>query len=127
MRAEQAIRSSRAGKTAAMQREAAQLREKERKDRKNQRWELRVQLPKFMREIYAAIKAATARGEFKAEWSVNYHLEWKTRDAIKDRLERKGFRAFLNTSQGEENMGDFNAPCNVSWSRTSLLVSWDKK
>ena len=79
-----------------------------------------------MREIYREVRNATALGESTVTYTVNYTVSTPTSDAIRNRLERKGFRVEIDHRSGTSNMGDSAAPCNVDWTSTDVKIAWGK-
>jgi hypothetical protein len=117
--------------TAAAQRRIDAAKRKEAKEkakveRKQIAWELRVELPKHMRGINKEIKDAIARGQREAHFSCNYHMAYEVVERIEAKLTKRKFVVDHNYRTGEDNMGDFNAPCTVQWSRTDIDIKWGK-
>lgn len=121
-----------AKKTAAATRRIERARRAEAKkaanaERKQIAWEIKTQVPKYMRNILKEINEAINQGENRAEWGVNYTVRDEAAEVVKKRLAKRGFRCDVDFRHGTTDMGDFNAPCITEWSSTDFIVSWSKK
>jgi hypothetical protein len=123
MNAKQAARMTAQGKQRA-ERERVKEALKAEKQRQDQvKFELK-RVPAQVKEIYKYIAEATKHGHHVAHWSTDGLLEHEARDKIVAILTKKGYKVEVGYRQGESDMGDFNAPCVCSWSRTDFTVSW---
>lgn len=124
MNAKQAARASKIGEAAQRRRAAAEAKAAAAKERELDAWELKHRLPVFMKEIRAQIAASTAAGERSTAWHYQHHLRGPSMGRIRELLTKDGYQVEFDYRQGEANMGDFNAPYNVTWRSTDVRISW---
>lgn len=109
--------------------EARIARERRRQDHKDAMERERVRhrilkhdVPLRMRGLKKALSKAVCEGHRELRFEVNNYTEGH---AIRERLEKKGYTvSSVNHEHGTNNMGDFNAPCNVEYDNYWIIISW---
>lgn len=97
--------------TLAQKRKAQKLTEEEKKRKTENDRYMRDEYPKFEAKVYAEIRQASKSGISSIRVVDPRGIAW---DRLSHKLESDGYSIQTHYVEGEmENMGDFNAPCNI--------------
>lgn len=112
MRAEQARKILKDTEESNYKRELVKRSHAERKRRDRHNKEM-AEFDKIMDTIHDKIKEAV-KGLYTRVTFDHSSYTGETQTAIEERLKEEGYRVYRQFVPGEyENMGDFNAPCNI--------------
>jgi len=84
-------------------------------------------VPRHLKEINDQIQAAIKTGDNAVTAHFNVSpTSGPVCEAITKELKKLGYQVAAEFREYDENMGDFNAPCNVHVSEVILTISWKR-
>lgn len=118
-----------ARRTAQAERFAArqarhEAKERARVERAHDRWWVKSELPRHMKEIYKLIEEETRAGKRRAGYFINEGLSYEHVDRIKKLLLKRKFKVETDRRTVQVDYGDFSAPC-VEWeTHIHFIITW---